>query len=70
MLIKLPDKLNIIVDFTDASLVDHSFISFITYFKDEYESWGGKVIFKSLEKLTYTSKHPLSTRILKRKQNS
>lgn len=69
MLIKLPDKLNIIVDFTDALLVDHSFMSFITYFKEEYESRGGKVIFKSLEKLTPTSSHPLSTRILKRKQN-
>lgn len=63
---KIADQSHITIDFTHTTLVDHSFMSFITYFKDEYESRGGEIIFKSLDKLTPTSKHRLGLKILKK----
>ena len=63
---QIEDKNNIVLDFSAATLVDHSFMSFITYFKSEYESRGGSVDLKDLGKLIAVSDHVLATRILKK----
>ena len=63
---KTPEKAYLIVDFSNATLVDHSFMSYITYFKSEFESRGGTVDLKGLEKLNPVSNHALATRVSKK----
>lgn len=66
VLTQIPEKLNVVIDFSKATLVDHSFMSFITYFKSEYESRGGIVDLMYLEKLNPVSNHILATRVFKK----
>jgi MFS superfamily sulfate permease-like transporter len=60
-----PEKAHLVLNFDKATLVDHSFMSFITYFKSEFESRGGQVEFIGLEGLKPLSHHELSTRVQK-----
>jgi MFS superfamily sulfate permease-like transporter len=67
---KLPKEKNIILDFSSCTIVDHSFLELVDYFKNEYEKIGGNVSFVGLEQLTPISKHPLATRRLIRSYQS
>lgn len=63
---KLPKQKNIILDFSSCTIVDHSFLELVDYFKNDYEQNDGTVSFVGLEQLTPISKHPLATRRLLR----
>lgn len=52
---KTAEKAHLIVDFSNATLFDYSFMSFRTYFKEEFESRGRIVELINLEKLTPVS---------------
>jgi len=64
---KLPNKINIIFDLSNAKLIDHSFMSFITHFQKEYDAKGGNFQIVGLENHYSVSDHPLSTKILNKK---
>jgi MFS superfamily sulfate permease-like transporter len=62
---QLPEKREIIIDFSSAKLVDHSFMSFITYFQSEYKSRGGRMSLNGLENFAKVSSDHLATRVQK-----
>ncbi len=59
---KLPEKINVEIDFSNTKLVDHSFMAFITKFKKEYDHKGGSIVICGLEEHKSFSKHELSAR--------
>ncbi len=57
---------HIIFDFTETRLVDHSFLAFVTHYKDESIEKGNQFEMVGLEHHKSLSKHPLSTKKLKK----
>jgi len=55
----------VIIDFSNSKLVDHTFMEFLENFESEYHRTGGKVIVKGFEKFQLFSDHPLSGRKVK-----
>ena len=55
----------IIIDFSNSKLVDHSFMEFLENFESEYHRTGGKITVKGFEKFQLFSNHPLSGRKVK-----
>lgn len=62
----LPRKKKIIIDFTQANLVDHTVMENLQHYKNEYEHEGGEFIIQGMEKLIPVSAHSLATRKLSR----
>jgi len=62
-----PERAFLALRFDAATLVDHSFMAFISYFKSEFESRGGRVEFIGLDNLMPLSEHAMATRVLKSK---
>ena len=62
LLTSFPEKIQITIDFSAAKLVDHSFMSFITHFKNEYNDKGGNFEIVGLDNHKSLSDHPLSTK--------
>lgn len=65
---KLPKNKHIILDFSKCTIVDHSFLELVAYYKNEYEQNQGKMSYVGLGQLTPISKHPLATRRLTKEQ--
>lgn len=61
-----PNK-HIVLDLSNAKLIDHSFMSFIHHYEFEYNEAGGKFVIKGIENHKQLSKHHLATRVLKKK---
>ncbi|MBI2260025.1 MAG: SulP family inorganic anion transporter [Flavobacteriia bacterium] len=61
------DSPKICIDFKKTKLIDHSFLSFITYLKNEYLQKGVQVKITGIDFHKSFSKHPLATRVLKKK---
>ncbi|MDN3687576.1 SulP family inorganic anion transporter [Cyclobacterium jeungdonense] len=59
-----PEKFQIKIDFSAAKLVDHSFMAFITHFKNEYNDKGGDFQIIGFDNHDSLSDHPLSTKKL------
>jgi MFS superfamily sulfate permease-like transporter len=51
-----------VLDFSCATLVDHSFMEQLHYFTEEYVSQGGRVIIDGLQDLHRFSDHPFAAR--------
>lgn len=64
MLSQLPYESVVNIDLSKAKLVDHSFMAFVTHFKDEYNFKGGNMEIIGLENHKSFSDHPLSTKKL------
>ena len=54
----------VVLDFSEAPMVDHTFMEHIQHFEHDYEHDGGKVVLRGLEKHIASSSHPLATRKL------
>lgn len=63
-LYNIPIEQDIIIDFSETILIDHSFMNFITRFKRNHEYNGGTVSFTGLNNHKSFTKHPLSTKKL------
>ncbi|WP_224997746.1 SulP family inorganic anion transporter [Cesiribacter sp. SM1] len=63
----VPAGQDIVLDFTQADLVDHTFMEQIHHFKHDYEARGGSVHLMGLDRLTPVSSHALSARKATRK---
>jgi MFS superfamily sulfate permease-like transporter len=58
---ELQDGLNILIDVSEAALIDHTFMDQMMLFKRNYERRGGIVEIEGLEKMRGVSNHPLAT---------
>jgi MFS superfamily sulfate permease-like transporter len=56
----------ITIDFSNAKLVDHTFMEFLENFEAEYHRSGGKVIINGFDKFELFSDHPLSGRKIRK----
>jgi MFS superfamily sulfate permease-like transporter len=54
------------IDFSNAKLVDHTFMEFLENFEAEYHHSGGKVIINGFEHFELFSDHPLSGRKIRK----
>lgn len=52
----------VVIDFQNANLVDHTFMEFLDHFEDEYTRGGGVVDVRGFERFEPFSSHPLSGR--------
>jgi len=52
----------VLFNFSEAKLVDHSFMEQLHHFEEDYHLTGGKVLWNGLEKFSPYSNHPLSAR--------
>jgi MFS superfamily sulfate permease-like transporter len=59
---KLTPGKKIIIDFSAAKLVDHSFMEQLHHFEEDYHQTGGNVIVSGLEQFNKLSEHPLAAR--------
>lgn len=66
----LPKKHHIVFHFGQTHLIDHSFMAFITHYKEEYVGNGGQFEIIGLENHSKSSSHDLATRILKNPKKS
>jgi MFS superfamily sulfate permease-like transporter len=67
---KLDHKKTIVFNFSNAKLVDHSFMEQLHHFEEEAHAYGGKVIWTGLDKFSPFSNHPLAARkISKQSEN-
>jgi MFS superfamily sulfate permease-like transporter len=62
VLTELPANENVVVDFSDTRLVDHSFMEFVHHFEHEYNAKGGNFKITGLENHKALSEHRLATR--------
>ena len=54
----------VILNFSDAKIVDHSFMEFLHHFEEEYHHHGGQVAVQGFDYFQHFSNHPLATRKL------
>jgi MFS superfamily sulfate permease-like transporter len=54
----------VILNFSDAKIVDHSFMEFLHHFEEEYHHNGGQVSVQGFDYFQHFSNHPLATRKL------
>ena len=54
----------VILNFADATIVDHSFMEYLHHFEEEYHHQGGQVAVQGFEYFQHFSNHPLATRKL------
>ncbi len=66
VLLHLPEKEKVIVDFSKTRLIDHSFMHFVHHFEHEYNDRGGEFKITGLKNHKCLSDHPLATRKLKK----
>jgi MFS superfamily sulfate permease-like transporter len=59
---KLPKNKNIVIDFTNANLIDHSVMESLHRYKNDYEREGGRFSIEGLEQHKPLSAHAFSTR--------
>ena len=60
----IPKQKHIIVDFSEARLVDHTVMEHLHHYENDYVSQGGKFEVVGLEKHKSVSMHPLAARKL------
>jgi MFS superfamily sulfate permease-like transporter len=58
----------VVLDFSRATLVDHTFMEFLEHFEEQYTQTGGAVTIKGFDRFEPFSNHPLAGRKVK-KQN-
>jgi len=54
----------VILNFSEARIVDHSFMEFLHHFEEEYHHHGGQVTVQGFDYFQHFSNHPLATRKL------
>ena len=54
----------VILNFSDAKIVDHSFMEFLHHYEEEYHHHGGQVVVQGFDYFQHFSNHPLATRKL------
>ncbi len=54
----------VILNFSEAKIVDHSFMEYLHHFEEEYHHHGGQVSVQGFEYFQHFSNHPLATRKL------
>ena len=58
----IPSNKQVVLDFTGATMLDHTFMELLHHFEDEYEHKGGTVNFVGFERFKASSSHPLAAR--------
>ncbi|MEP6736200.1 MAG: SulP family inorganic anion transporter [Chryseolinea sp.] len=59
---KLQPGRNVVMNFADAHIVDHTFMETLHHFEEEYTNGGGQVIVNGFEHFQFFSNHPLASR--------
>ncbi|MBY0432817.1 MAG: SulP family inorganic anion transporter [Cyclobacteriaceae bacterium] len=54
----------VIINFSEAKIVDHSFMEFLHHFEEEYHLSGGQLAVQGFDYFQHFSNHPLATRKL------
>lgn len=67
-LFDLPEAAHVIIDLSEAQIIDHSFMVFLHHFELEYNAHGGNLEINGLDKFRALSKHPMATRVKKHKR--
>ena len=52
----------VILDFSEAVMLDHMFMEVLHHFQEEYEHAGGEVVIRGFDRFKSSSDHPLSAR--------
>ena len=58
----------VVLDFSRATLVDHTFMEFLEHFEEQYVETGGSVTVKGFERFEPFSSHPLAGRKVKKQK--
>jgi MFS superfamily sulfate permease-like transporter len=58
----------VVLDFSRATLVDHTFMEFLEHFEEQYTEAGGAVTVKGFERFEPFSNHPLAGRKVKKQK--
>ncbi len=61
---KINSNANVILDFSETVMVDHTFMEALHSREDEFHRAGGSINYKNMDRLTSYSVHPLSSRKL------
>jgi MFS superfamily sulfate permease-like transporter len=59
---RLPRESKVEIDFSKTKLIDHSFMTFITKYKNDFDHHGGNMIISGLDAHRPFSKHELAAR--------
>lgn len=70
VLAKFEPKKEVVLDFSQATLVDHTFMEFLEHFEEQYVEKGGAVTVTGFERFQPFSAHPLAGRKAKKEKVS
>jgi len=68
VLAKFDPKKEVVLDFSQATLVDHTFMEFLEHFEEQYVEKGGAVTVTGFERFQPFSAHPLAGRKAKKEK--
>jgi MFS superfamily sulfate permease-like transporter len=68
VLAKFEPKKEVVLDFSQATLVDHTFMEFLEHFEEQYVEKGGAVTVTGFERFQPFSAHPLAGRKAKKEK--
>jgi MFS superfamily sulfate permease-like transporter len=63
---KIPAGNQIVLDFSNVKIVDHTVMEHLHHYGEDYHRGGGEMVIKGMEKLKAMSSHPLSYRVLQK----
>jgi len=58
----IPAGKKVRIDFSNALIVDHTFMEWLHHYQDEYELTGGTIVLDNFDRFKPMSSHPLATR--------
>ncbi|MBM3178142.1 MAG: SulP family inorganic anion transporter [Bacteroidetes bacterium] len=58
----IPANRQVVLDFTGATMLDHTFMELLHHFEDDYEHKGGNLTMIGFERFKASSSHPLAAR--------
>jgi MFS superfamily sulfate permease-like transporter len=67
---KIPSGNQIVLDFSNVKIVDHTVMEHLHHYGEDYHRGGGQMIIKGMERLKPWSAHPLSYRVLSKESSS
>ena len=57
----LPEYSNVTFDFSEAKVVDHTFLEYLYYHEEKIHKKGGQIVLTGLDHHTHLSDHPLAS---------
>lgn len=58
----IPKEKHLVFDFSESTLVDHTFMEHLHHFETDYHNSGGQIVIKGLHQMKTYSSHPMSAR--------